>query len=203
MAAATATPVHEIDASVILRARQQDQDACRAIITALERPVFATIYRFLGSRYRDELEDIAQEVFLKLFRSLHRFDLERGVKFTTWAFTFVRNHCFDVLKKRRLPTQSLTVDDGGEDCQQDIPDPSIPRAGDAALNSELGRHIEAALQDLNEEQRMAFVLREYQGLDYHEIADVMHTTTGTIKSRIFRAKAALRERLQPYLETGS
>ena len=203
MAAATATLVHEIDALVILRARQQDQLACRQIIEALQRPVFATIHRFLGSRYRDQIEDIAQEVFLKLFRSLDRFDLDRGVKFTTWAFTFVRNHCFDVLKKRRLKAVSLTLDDDGEEGQRDLPDPAIPRAADAAVNSELGREIEAALQELNEEQRLAFVLREYQGLDYHEIATAMNTTTGTIKSRIFRAKAALRERLAPYLETGS
>ena len=92
----------DIDNDVVKRAQQGDEAASRIIIESMHRPILATIYRFLGSRYRPELEDIAQDIFMKVFRAIDRFDPERGVKFTTWVYTFVRNHCFDVLKKRRL-----------------------------------------------------------------------------------------------------
>src|SRR5690606_34045245 len=103
--------VNDLAPDVIARAQRGDEDASRQILEAMHRPVIATIYRFLGSRFRSEVEDIAQDVFLKIFRSIERFDPERGVKFTTWVYTFVRNHCFDVLKKRRVPTVSMTPRD--------------------------------------------------------------------------------------------
>ncbi len=84
-----------------------DLQASRRIVETLHRPILATIHRYLGRRFAEEAEDVAQEIFLKVFRSLDRFDPSRGVKFTTWVFTFVRNHCLDVLKKKRIPTVSL------------------------------------------------------------------------------------------------
>ena len=152
--------------------------------------------------FQAELEDIAQDIFLKLFRSIERFDPDRGVKFTTWTYAFVRNHCFDVLKKRRVKTTSLTyVDD--EDRQREIPDAATPQPRLTMETRELGRKIEEALSMLGEEQRMVFVLREYEGLEYGAIAQVMGVSEGTIKSRLHRAKEALRNRLAPYLRTGS
>ncbi len=192
----------DIEPQVISRAQAGDQEACRSIINSLHRPVLATIYRFLGRRFQADMEDIAQDIFLKLFRSIERFDLTRGVKFTTWTFTFVRNHCFDILKKRRLHTTSLTYLDG-EEKQREVPDPSMRPPSLNLENSELGEKIEEALGRLGEEQRMVFVLREYEGLDYNAIAQVMGVSEGTVKSRLHRAKQALRERLAPYMKTGA
>lgn len=188
----------DITAEVVQRAQAGDQAACRELVEALHRPVLATVHRFLGSRYSAEVEDIAQDIFLKVFRSLHGFEADRGVKFTTWAYTFVRNHCFDVLKKRRVPTTSLARDDG-----VDI-DPPAPAYASPTLGlhrSELAERIEAALQTLNEEQRMAFILREYEGLDYQAIGGILGVAEGTIKSRLHRAKEAMRAQLEPYLRT--
>jgi RNA polymerase sigma-70 factor (ECF subfamily) len=194
--------VTDLAPETIDRARAGDQDACRDIIETLHRPVIATIYRFLGSRFRAEIEDIAQDVFLKVFRSIERFDPERGVKFSTWVYTFVRNHCFDVLKKRRLRTVSITPrEDDTRGFEPD--DPAQPEPGESAVNVELGRKIEEALAGIGEDQRMAFVLREYEGLDYGTIAQVLGVSEGTVKSRIHRAKEALRIRLSPYLRTGT
>ena len=191
-----------LDLETIRRAQAGDEDAARTIIERLHRPIIATLYRFLGPRYRSEYEDLAQEIFLKLFRSIDRFDPDRGVKFTTWTFTFVRNHCFDVLKKRRLRTTSLSVsEEDGE--TWDLPDPGAEQAIGSMQNRELGRKIEEALADLGDDQRMAFILREYEGLDYRTIAEVMDVSEGTIKSRLNRAKEALSQRLGPYLRTGS
>lgn len=191
----------DLDQAVVTKAKGGDQDACRTIIEALHRPVIATIYRFLGPRFHSQVEDIAQDIFLKVFRSIDRFDPRRGVKFNTWVYTFVRNHCFDVLKKRRLATTSLTVgaEDGG---QWDIPDGGAAPTS-AAENNELGRKIGEALEALGEEQRMAFVLREYEGLEYAVIAEVMGVSEGTVKSRLHRAKQSLRNRLSPYVRIGS
>ena len=191
----------DLSLELIERAQSGEEDACRDLISALHRPVLATIYRFLGSRYRPEYEDIAQDIFLKLFRSIERFDPDRGVKFTTWTFTFVRNHCFDILKKRRVKTTSITGPE--DDKPREILDPAA-RQPDAGLEtSELGERIESALAGLSEDQRMAFILREYEGLEYNVIASVMEVSEGTIKSRLHRAKEAMRQRLAPYLRTGT
>jgi len=194
----------DLDQQVVERAQAGDEDACRTIIEVLHRPVLATIYRFLGSRFQAELEDIAQDIFLKLFRSIERFDPDRGVKFTTWTYTLVRNHCFDVLKRRRVKTVSLTSvhEDDGER-QRELPDQTTRQPRPALEARELGRKIEEALLALGEDQRMVFVLREYEGLEYGAIAQVMDVSEGTIKSRLHRAKEALRVKLAPYLRTGS
>jgi RNA polymerase sigma-70 factor (ECF subfamily) len=193
--------VTELDNDVVMRARTGDEDACRTIIEVLHRPLLATVHRFLGSRYRPDVEDITQDIFLKIFRSLDRFDAQRGVKFTTWVYTFVRNHCFDVLKKRRLRTASLASGDGEADV--DVLDRTAVRPLRTVEDAELGRKIEEALATLGEDQRMVFVLREYEGLDYGAIAIVMGTSEGTVKSRLHRAKEALRHRLEPYLRAGA
>jgi RNA polymerase sigma-70 factor (ECF subfamily) len=193
--------VTELDLAIVRRAQNGDEDACRTIVEALHRPVIATVHRFLGSRYRAEVEDIAQDIFVKIFRSLHRFDPERGVKFSTWVYTFVRNHCFDVVKKRRLGTTSLSARD--DEARLDPPGPSPLEPSRRATNSELGSKIEEALQDLGPDQRMVFILREYEGLEYAAIAEVLEISEGTVKSRLHRAKEALRSRLESYLRTGA
>jgi RNA polymerase sigma-70 factor, ECF subfamily len=193
--------VTEITESMVRAAQRGDETQSRAIVEALHRPVLATIFRFLGTGWRREVEDIAQEVFLKVFRALGTFDPSRA-KFTTWVYTFVRNHCYDVLKRRRLPTTSLQAVPDGEPAR-DVVDRRelLPAAG--LENQELGRRIGEALAALGEDQRMVFVLREYENLDYAEIAAITGVNEGTVKSRLFRAKEALRERLQPWLEAGA
>jgi RNA polymerase sigma-70 factor (ECF subfamily) len=193
----------ELDPDIVLRAQRGDETASRTIIEVLHRPVLATIYRFLGSRFRADLEDIAQDIFLKVFRSIHRFDPARGVKFTTWVYTFVRNHCFDVLKKRRINANSLTANFEEDDGQRELVDRAVLRPTNAAENRELGQKIEQALMALGEEQRMVFVLREYEGLEYGAIAQVMGVSEGTVKSRLHRAKESLRQRLKPYLRAST
>jgi RNA polymerase sigma factor (sigma-70 family) len=193
--------VTELTETVVRAAQSGDQAACRTIVEGLQRPVLATIYRFLGSGWRREVEDIAQEVFLKVFRALPKFDPARA-KFTTWVYTFVRNHCYDVLKRRRLPTSSIHAgpDDGPV---RELPDrrEQLPTA--SLHNQELGRRIGEALATLGEDQRMVFVLREYEQLDYSEIAAITGVNEGTVKSRLFRAKESLRLQLAPYLEAGA
>lgn len=191
----------ELTETVVRAAQNGDQAACRAIVEGLQRPMLATIYRFLGTGWRREVEDIAQEVFLKVFRALPTFDPARA-KFTTWVYTFVRNHCYDVLKRRRLPTSSIHAT-GDDEPARELPDRRGQLPATHVQNQELGRRIGEALSTLGEDQRMVFVLREYEQLDYGEIAAITGVNEGTVKSRLFRAKESLRQQLAPYLEAGA
>ncbi len=176
-----------------------DQDASRAIVEALHRSVIATIYRFLGRPFAREVEDIAQEVFLKFFHNLHRYDPTRGTKLNTWMFSIVKNHCFDMTKTRRIKTTSLGDKDGGIDRSIEPSDDRGHEPPNTALRSELGQQIDNALHGLTPDQRLVFVLREYEGLRYKSIAEALCVNEGTVKSRLHRAKVALRQILEPYV----
>jgi len=191
----------ELTPEIVRKAQAGDEDANRTIVEGLHRQVIATIFRFLGPGFRREVEDIAQEIFLKVFRAIDKFDPSRA-KFTTWVYTFVRNHCFDVLKKRRLKTTSMHAV-GDDETDRDFADGRELQPTEASENTELGRRIGEVLATLGEDQRMAFVLREYESLDYREIATITGVNEGTVKSRLFRAKESLRKQLAPYLEAGA
>ncbi len=195
----------DVPEEVVERARDGDLDAVRTILRMLEAPVFHTVFRLVGGRFASDVEDIAQEIFLKVFRSIGSFDPLRGVKFSTWVYTFVKNHCFDVLKKRRLPTvllDDLGRDTGGRTDRSHRTfevDARSRRPGDEVVAAEISARIAEAVAELSEDQRLVFVLREYQGLDYREIAEVAQCSEGTVKSRLHRAKDALRKRLRRYV----
>ncbi len=191
----------ELTEAIVRAAQHGDEAASRTIVEALHRPVIATIFRFLGTGWRREVEDIAQDVFLKVFRAIGTFDPSRA-KFTTWVYTFVRNHCYDVLKRRRLPTTSLHAVAPDEPAR-DVGDRRELQPTRSLENQELGRRIGEALATLGEDQRMVFILREYEQLDYAEIAAITGVNEGTVKSRLFRAKDKLREQLAPYLQAGA
>lgn len=184
------TTLTYIEPELILLAQQGDQEASRRIIEDLHQPILAFAYRMLGPNYRAELEDIAQEIFLRLFRALDRFDTERGVKFTTWVFTFVRNYCLDLMKKRRLHMVSLTSDD--EEGQWALGDDHGVGPERQAWSHEIQDMVDAALEHIAVEQRDVFVMREQRGMDYDEIATRTGVPEGTVKSRLHRARLALR-----------
>jgi RNA polymerase sigma-70 factor (ECF subfamily) len=189
----------ELSNEVVARAREGDETAFREILAAFERPIFHTVFRLVGGRFPNEVEDIAQDVFLKIFRSLDRFDPERGVRFSTWVYTFVKNHCFDVLKKRRLAT--VRFERSGIDGETAFePESVAPSPTDHVIGGELAQRVAVAIDRLPDDQRLAFVLREYQGLDYREIAAIAECSEGTVKSRLHRAKQALRHALRTYVE---
>lgn len=190
----------DLPATTIRAAQRGDETASRAIVEALHRPVLATIYRFLGPAWQREVEDLAQEVFLKVFRALDRFDPDRA-KFTTWVYTFVRNHCYDALKRRTVATTSLHAADD-EPPRPEVADRRELQPTHDLENRELGRRIGEALAGLGEDQRMTFVLREYEDLDLAEIATITGVSEGTVKSRLFRAKELLRAQLAPYVQAG-
>lgn len=154
--------------------------------------VFHTVYGLVGDL--DEADDLAQEAFLKAFRSLNRF---RGQsQFSTWLYRITVNCCLDHIKSKHRRS-SVPLDENIE--HQDFPRLGFNKshAADVGVQRrELQEILEQALEDLPEEYRVTFVLREIEGLAYEEIADLLKCSVGTVKSRLFRGRTKLREILQ-------
>jgi RNA polymerase sigma-70 factor (ECF subfamily) len=199
--------MEDLDPDVIRKAQRGDTDAFAELVRYYQPSVFSTVFRLVGGQTQSDIEDLAQDLFLKVHRALPRFDYGRGVKFSTWLFTAVKNVCYDYLRKKRLPTQPLEPagarqkrDKGAEPARPDVPaEMHAVQPGRELLSTELGRKIGDAVQKLPQDQRTAFVLREYQALSYEEIAEITEASIGTVKSRLFRAKESLRTILSPYL----
>jgi RNA polymerase sigma-70 factor (ECF subfamily) len=193
--------MRDIEASVLRRAQRGEVAAFAEIVRFYQSPVLSTIHRLVGGHFPEDVEDLGQELFLKIYRSIDRFDAGRGVKFSTWLFTSVKNLCYDHLRRKRLPLESI---DGRRDDDRPVRRQIAadhPEPHDLVLTRELGDAIGRSVVRLPVEQRTAFVLREYQRFSYEEIAQITDSTVGTAKSRVFRAKENLRSLLADYLST--
>jgi RNA polymerase sigma-70 factor, ECF subfamily len=173
----------ELDAPTLGLAIAGDRGASRALVEMYQVRVFALASRMLAGRGRATIEDVAQDAFLQVFRRLAAFAPDGPARLSTWILTITARRAIDELRKQRPALLA------------DIERPGDARSDDRAVRKELVVAIEAALRELSPELRAAFLLREYDGLDYAEIASALSIDLGTVKSRLFRARAALRERL--------
>ena len=176
--------VTELDEVTARRAVRGEDAARRALVEMYQARVFALISRMLAGRGRATTEDVAQEAFLHVFRQLPRFDMAGAAKLSTWILTIAARRAIDELRRRRPALLPELERAGGT------------RPDDRALRREVLAAIEGALAELSPELRAAFLLREYHGLEYVEIARALEIDLGTVKSRLSRARAALRQRLQ-------
>lgn len=177
------TVVSEIDLITLHRAAAGDQAASRLLVECYQVRVFALVSRMLAGRDRATTEDIAQDTFLDVFRTLARFDAGGSARLSTWILTIAARRSIDELRRKR-PVLG-----------DDIDRPSSARTDGDMRRRQLVAAIEAALRELSPELRAAFLLREYHDLDYAEISRALDIELGTVKSRLARARAALRERL--------
>ncbi len=164
-----------------------DQDAFAELVYTYQDAVYNLCYRLLSER--TEAEDAAQEAFLRAYLNLQRYDPSRSFK--TWLLTIASNHCIDRLRRRRM--QWLSIEDEmlpGLSLSSDEPEPE-----DAAMTKEQKTAIQGLLDQLNPEYRAAVVLRYWYDYSYSEIADILDTTESAIKSRLFRARQILAEKL--------
>ncbi len=179
------------------RIKQGDTEALRLLIEAHQHRVIGSVAKMLGDD--SDAEDIAQQVFIRVWRSAARY--EPTAKFTTWLFKITRNLVFNELRRRkRHPTRSLdaTVDDNDRPLQ--IPDPGTKPADTALLDDEMQTAIQKAIDELPEIQRMAIVLRRYDDIPYEDIGEILGLSVPAVKSVLFRARTALREKLKKYLD---
>jgi RNA polymerase sigma factor (sigma-70 family) len=169
-----------------------DVEAFNQLVRLYESRVYNLCYRMLGDS--DAAADVAQDTFISAYRNLHRF---RGGVFRSWLLRIATNACYDALRARkRRPSVSLDAAQEADDGQGfDIPDPS-ESPDDAALRRELAAAIQRGIDQLPDDQRVVVILSDVQGLAYEEIAEVTNTNLGTVKSRLSRARARLRDILR-------
>jgi RNA polymerase sigma factor (sigma-70 family) len=169
-----------------------DVEAFNQLVRLYESRVYNLCYRMLGDA--DAAADVAQDTFISAYRNLHRF---RGGVFRSWLLRIATNACYDALRARkRRPSVSLDAAQEADDGPAfDIPDPS-ESPDDAALRRELAAAIQRGIDQLPDDQRAVVILSDVQGLAYEEIAEVTNTNLGTVKSRLSRARARLRDILR-------
>jgi len=183
------------DVALMERVGTGDVAAFEELVERHQRLVVGTVGRMLGNN--SEVEDIAQQVFVRVWISANRY-VPRA-KFTTWLLKITRNLVFNELRRRSRHTRvSLQVE--SEDEERPIKDDRATAPDAALLEQELQRAIEAAIAELPETQRMAVVLRRYEELSYEQIAEVLDQSVPAVKSLLFRARTELRARLGRYLE---
>lgn len=178
----------EEELSIIKRTLAGDTNAFEAIVSAHQKNVYNLALRIVGNA--DDAFDMSQEAFLRAYRSLENF---RGdSRFSVWLYRLTSNICIDFLRKKKLRNESSLSwenDDGEID---DIAIPDLRFSPEKALDrKELAEAVRAGLDSLPPELRQILVLREINGLDYREIAQVLDIEEGTVKSRIFRARKKL------------
>ena len=170
-----------------------DTEAFERLVRTYENKIYHLALRMCGSS--EEASDIAQEAFLAAWRGLPSFRGEAN--FATWLYRLTSNAAIDYLRRQKKERGDMSLAD--EDLGLDAVDTG-PGPQDAAERTEVRTAVAAGLQQLSEGHRQVLVLREIQGLSYEEIADVLEVDLGTVKSRISRARTALRKIL---LENGN
>ncbi|MEW6313447.1 MAG: RNA polymerase sigma factor RpoE [Pseudomonadota bacterium] len=190
----------EIDQQLVERAQRGDKRAFELLVTKYQRRLMRLLSRFI--RDPAEAEDVAQEAFIKAYRALPGFRGESA--FYTWLYRIAINAAknYLVARGRRAPTTTEFDSDEAEAFEdgEQLRDLNTPE--NVLMSQQVAETVQRAMQQLPEELRTAITLREIEGLSYEEIAAVMNCPIGTVRSRIFRAREVIAEKLRPLLGTG-
>ena len=187
------------DAEIMLRAKAGDQSAFDYLVQKYRRPMVSFMYRM--ARNAAAAEDLAQEVFLRVYRSRQTYRAE--AKFTAWLYRIATNlgvnHARDTKHERAAQTIYLDQPDPETGTTPDVAD-MHPGAEDEMVKDERMKAIRKHVMALPERQRTAVLMHKYQGLDYKEIGAVLRLSESATKSLLFRAYQTLRERLKEFVE---
>jgi len=189
----------QVVAQLVRRCAQGDATAWEEIVQRFHRRIYNICYRFAGSA--DDAQDLTQEVFIKVYKTVSSFDGEKA-SFNTWVTTVTRNLLVDHFRKTRNDRATDSID-AAQGADEDGPTLADRLASDGSENPQ--RHVESrerremvqrALQQISPDLREAVILRDLQDMDYREIAQVLKVPEGTVKSRINRGRAELARLLQ-------
>ncbi|WP_162179663.1 RNA polymerase sigma factor [Solidesulfovibrio alcoholivorans] len=182
---------------IMLYVSAGDKSALTVLIDRHKNSVFSCIYRFV--RNKDETHDLAQEVFLRVWRFAHKY--QPTSSFTTWLYTITANVCKTEVQSgwrrhiKLLGSFWPSADAANDTCPEPLD--KAPSPEDAAIESERQRLVHAAIRSLSRKQRLALVLSRYEGLSYQEIATVLDCSVPAVESLLVRAKENLRKKLSP------
>lgn len=185
----------DIDHALMARCAEGDHRAFRDLVERHQDAVVGTVTKMLGNA--SDSEDIAQMVFIRVWKHARRYKPDN--KFTTYLYTIVRNLVYNESRRR---SRKRTVSSDQREDEQHLQHPADPAAqpDSTLLDTELRTAIDAAIESLPENQRLAVVLRRYENLPYEEIAEILATTVPSVKSLLFRARTTLRESLSKYMD---
>jgi len=189
----------EADQALVERVQRGDKRAFELLVTKYQRKIFRLLSRLI--RDAAEIEDVAQEAFIKAYRALPNFRGESA--FYTWLYRIAINTAknYLVAQGRRAPTTTETEIDEAENFDEGDQLRDVNTPDSMLLSKQVGEAVNRAIERLPEDLRTAIVLRELEGLSYEEIAETMNCPIGTVRSRIFRAREAIAEELRPLLDT--
>jgi RNA polymerase sigma-70 factor (ECF subfamily) len=183
-------PVTWTDEELVARSKTGDTESFNQLVKRWERPIFALAYRTLGRE--EDARDVTQETFLRAFRALSGF--KGDAKFSSWLYRIALNLCRDWMRKeRRAPM--VAVPEGVEVEQLAADHGPTETVEDLAARTELSRVVAKAMAQLPEEQRHAIILKEYHGLTFQEIANLMRCPLSTVKTRVYQGLSTLRKQL--------
>ena len=189
----------QVDQVLVERAQKGDSRAFELLVSKYQRRLTRLLFRFVKDEH--EVNDVAQEAFIKAYRALPNFRGDSA--FYTWLYRIAINTAknFLVVNGRQPVIQGGLANDEGEllDLTEQMPDYRTPETD--LLNREIIQTVDAAVAGLPEELRQAIMLREMEGLSYEEIAQTMNCPIGTVRSRIFRAREVIAKELRPLLDT--
>lgn len=193
----TAQIAPDVDQQLVERVQKGDKRAFDLLILKYQHKIFAVISRFI--RDHSEVQDVAQDAFIKAYRALPNFRGESA--FYTWMYRIAINTAknYLVARNRRPPATDLEVEDAefysGSEAMHEM---NTPESN--LMRDELQAVIDLAFQELPEDLRRAVTLREIDGLSYEEIAEAMDCPIGTVRSRIFRARESIDKKIQPLIQ---
>ncbi len=176
---------------LLKKSKEGDIEAFEQLISAYQKKVFNIALRMIGNH--DDASDLAQEVFLKVYKSIKQFKEESS--FSTWIYRITSNVCLDEvrkLKNKKIISLDEEIKQGENEIKRQIKD-IRPSPEDFTEQNELRKAINDAIMTLPEDQGVAIILRDIQGFSYEEIANITKCPIGTIKSRINRARKDLKE----------
>ncbi len=194
------TPTAQVDETnaLVRRCLQGDGHAWQQIVESQHRRVYSLCYRFTGSGA--DAEDLTQDVFLKIYRNLKTFDVDRG-SFQSWLTALTRNLLVDHFRRTRVEQTTHSLDAGWDDSEEPSAHADRIATGELGpleqyLNREVQALVQKALLQVSPELREAVILRDLKDMDYKEIAEVLRIPEGTVKSRISRGRMELARLLE-------
>ena len=180
---------------LVKKSLQGDTAAFEELVAQYQSKVYALAYRYMGNE--EDAYDMSQEAFIKAFRSLRSFKGDSS--FGTWMDRVTTNVCLDELRRRKRRVATLSLDEPlatkeVDEVEKELPDTS-PTADIVYEQKEFSQYIQSILDQMKPEHKSAIILRDIMELSYEEIAEVLNCSMGTVKSRLSRAREALRKKL--------